>query len=231
MSTKKLERFAGDSTLMDRFYRLMKFSSTRRTMLVHITNKCNLRCRGCWFYEDGFDKNIREVTELEKWYVFAKSEANRGINTAVLIGGEPTLYPERIAAVRQHIPCITVSTNGEIPLSSIDFPDATVALTMFRGGEIDDRIRAIRPNNRVFTSLFDKVLNNYRNDRRAGFVYGLASSAIEHIRPTVQKIGDAGLRVTFNFYRDYTKHTLETADQERRLITRRFLSLKTFPIQ
>jgi hypothetical protein len=227
--SNNLKRFGGDKELRDRFFRLMKYSAWRRTMLVHITNKCNLRCRGCWFFEDGFDRNVIEETEPEKWREFAHREALRGINTAVLIGGEPTLYPQRIASIRERIPCVTVSTNGEVLLSKVDFPDVTIALTMFGGIKTDAKIRAIRYNGKPFSGLMDRVLQNYQHDQRAGFVYGLSSLAIDEIRPTVRIVQDAGLRVTFNFYRDFCNGSLETEEQERRLIDEAMAVADAFP--
>ena len=229
MSTKTDRLFGGDTDLEARFKRLISFSSDKRTILVHMTNQCNLRCNGCWFFHEQFDQRTQEIREIERWRSFARKEAERGTTVGLLIGGEPTLYPERIAVMRSEIPYLTVSSNGEVPLSQIDFPDVTVALTLFGGYKSDDEYRAIRSNGRRFSGLFSKVLENYRYDPRAGFVYAVNFNAIDEIEDTVKRIRDNGLRVLFNFYRDFSNHEVETADQEMALLERTLEVRQQYP--
>jgi len=220
MANKTDRLFGGDSELEARFKHLISFSSDKRTTLMHITNNCNLRCKDCWFFVEKFDQRTSEIREIERWQAFAEKEALRGATVGLLIGGEPTLYPNRIAAIHSAIPYITVSSNGEIPLSKTDFPDVTVALTLFGGYLSDDRIRAIRSNGKRFSGLFQKVLDNYRYDHRAGFVYAVNYDAIDEIEETVKRIQDNGLRLLFNFYRNFSQHEVETEDQEMALLER-----------
>lgn len=229
MSNKTDRLFGGDSELEARFKRVISFSSDKRTMLVHMTNQCNLRCKDCWFFIEQFDQKNQEIREIERWDAFARQEAERGTTVGLLIGGEPTLHPNRIAAIRNHIPYVTVSSNGEIPLSRTDFPDTTVALTLFGGYKTDDEYRAIRSNGQRFSGLFNKVLDNYRHDPRAGFVYAVNYNAIDEIEETVKRIQDNGLRVLFNFYRDFTHHEVETEDQEMALLERTLLMKQKYP--
>ena len=47
-----LARRAGideDSALLDRFVRVSDFGSGVRASEYHVTNACNIRCKGCWF--------------------------------------------------------------------------------------------------------------------------------------------------------------------------------------
>ena len=229
MATKTDRLFGGDAELEARFKQLISFSSDKRTMLVHMTNQCNLRCEGCWFYLEKFDQKNQEVREIERWRAFARNEAERGTTVGLLIGGEPTLHPDRIAAIRAEIPYITISSNGEIPLSRTDFPDTTVALTLFGGFQSDDKLRAIRSNGKRFSGLFQHVLENYRYDPRAGFVYAVSFDAIDEIEETVKRIQDNGLRVLFNFYRDFTNHEIETEDQEMALLERTLEVKQKYP--
>ena len=229
MSTKTDRLFGGDTELEARFKRLISFSSDKRTILVHMTNQCNLRCNGCWFFLEQFDQRTHEIREIERWRDFARQEAERGTTVGLLIGGEPTLFPERIAAMRGEIPYLTVSSNGEVPLSQVDFPDVTVALTLFGGYKSDDEYRAIRSNGKRFSGLFPKVLENYRYDPRAGFVYAVNFNAIDEIEDTVKRIQDNGLRVLFNFYRDFSNHEVETADQEMALLDKTLEVRQKYP--
>jgi organic radical activating enzyme len=229
MSSKTDRLFGGDSELEARFKRLISFTSDKRTTLIHITNQCNLRCKDCWFFVEKFDQRCQEVREIERWDTFAQQQAERGTTVALLIGGEPTLRPNRIAAIRNHIPYTTVSSNGEIPLSRTDFPDTTIALTLFGGYRTDDDYRAIRSNKTRFNGLFSKVLNNYRYDPRAGFVYAVNYHAIDEIEETVKRIQDNGLRVLFNFYRDFSQREVETEDQEMALLEKTLYVKQKYP--
>jgi hypothetical protein len=40
----------GDEALLQRFRAVRSFSRSVRASEYHITNACNLRCRGCWFF-------------------------------------------------------------------------------------------------------------------------------------------------------------------------------------
>jgi hypothetical protein len=189
--------------LAARLVRLREFGRRVRTTEVHLTNACNLRCRGCWFFAYDFDGATREARAPESWRLFAKEQAARGITSALLIGGEPTLYPERVAAFVDALPFVTISSNGLRALPREGFERVAVALTLFGGGALDDELRAVRPSGRPFAGLFETALANYRDDPRAHFIYALAPEAPHLVADTVLRIRDNGNRVTFNYYAAY----------------------------
>ncbi len=78
-----------------------------------------------------------------------------------------------------------------------------VGLTLFGGGDLDDKLRAIKPGGARFTGLFDTALRNYRDDPRAGFIYALTEDGVGFIEETVRRIGENGNRVQFNYYSPY----------------------------
>ena len=193
-----------DPALDRRFRRLMAFANGVRTSEYHLTNACNIRCEGCWFFEHGHDRETREVTDLEAWDAFVRAETDeRRITTALIIGGEPTLFPERIRSFVRHMKYVTVSSNGLQALPRDGFENVMVALTLFGGGPLDDKLRAIRVNGRRFDGLFDRALSNYGGDPRAGFVYALTEDGLPYVEETVRRIHENGNPVTFNFYSRY----------------------------
>ena len=197
-------RLAGDdAALLERFRAVRSFSRSIRASEYHITNACNLRCRGCWFFAFEFDKGTKDETRLDELRAFIERERARHINAALLIGGEPTLVPDRVAAFVDRMEYVTISTNGLRPLPVSGFERVSIGITLFGGGELDDRLRAVTPVGRQFTGLFDTVLRNYRNDRRAIFNYAVVVNGIEHIDETVRRIHDNGNVLTFNLYFDY----------------------------
>lgn len=79
-------------------YQLIKeFSRKIRASEYHITNACNIRCKGCWFFEHEFDVATKENKSKNDLDHFVAKEVRRGVNAPLLIGGEPTLFPKRVA--------------------------------------------------------------------------------------------------------------------------------------
>ncbi len=212
-------RLAGeDDALLRRFHAVRDFSRGIRASEVHLTNACNLRCRGCWFFTFGFDGQTKDQTDLSTLKAFIQRERARHVNAVLLIGGEPTLVPDRIRAFVEGMEYVTISTNGLRPLPREGFERVSVAVTLFGGGPVDDELRAIRPNGRTFTGLAETALRHYRHDARVFFIYAITGRALEYIEPTVRRIRDNGNRVTFNYYSEY--HTDEPLrhEHEQRLL-------------
>jgi uncharacterized Fe-S cluster-containing radical SAM superfamily protein len=197
----------GDEALLQRFRAVRSYSRSIRASEYHITNACNLRCRGCWFFTFGFDKETKDETDVRQLRDFIERERARHINTALLIGGEPTLVPERVMAFVERMDHVTISTNGLRPLPRASFERVSIGVTLFGGGSLDDELRAITPAGRRFSGLFETALRNYRDDPRAIFNYAVSGSGVQHIRGTVRQICDNGNRVTFNLYSGYNTDT------------------------
>lgn len=204
--------------LMRRFRAVRKEAKSMRSSLYHLTNKCNLRCKGCWFFECDFDTRVRELDDLEVWRRRVREEVARGINAPLLIGGEPSMFLDRIGLFMEYMPMVTVSTNGLKKIPFEGFESLTIAISLFGGGPLDDALRAIGPNGKTFTGLFDRSLKNYRNDDRAGFVYAITRDGIPYMEETVRRIGDNGNRVLFNYYADYGSSEVMRHDAEAELL-------------
>ncbi len=186
-----------------RFHALVAQGKSIRSSEYHLTNACNIRCEGCWFFVHGHDKETRDETDIRSLADFmGRERSRRGINTALVIGGEPTLFPDRLSAIVDCMKHVTISSNGIKKLPVEGFEQVAIGITLFGGGPQDDQLRGIRPDGRRFTGLFDQALAHYYQDPRAGFVYALTLDGIEHIEDTVRRIHLNGNVVTFNhFYR------------------------------
>ncbi len=81
------------------------------TIAFHLTDRCNLRCRGCHW----FSSPVREVEEVEGEHYIRWVEKNRRrIGAIKLSGGEPTLYKDFLTLVN-HLPKdlpLIINTNG-----------------------------------------------------------------------------------------------------------------------
>ena len=198
-----LDILDGDHRYLERWSRLKKLMRNIRTSEFHVTNACNLRCKGCWFFEYEFDKRTRDVKDIETLNTLLRNERTRGVNAALVSGGEPTLFPRRIAAFVDHMDYVTVATNGLRKLPTQGFEQVTLRVALFGGSRLDDELRAIKPGGRRFTGLLDESLKNYKQDPRAFFLFAITEDGIDQIEEAVKRIGDNGNRLHFSFYSKY----------------------------
>lgn len=198
-----LNLLGGDVEYLERYHRVKALSRKVRASEYLLTNACNIRCEGCWFFEHDFDKGTQELKSADEVRAFAQRERERGITYSIIIGGEPTLIPDRVAAFVDVMDYVTISTNGLRRLPREGFEDVAVQISLFGGGKLDDQLRAIKPGGQRFTGLFEQALRNYEGDPRACFVYAITEDGVDYIADTVRRIHENGNRVSFNFYSKY----------------------------
>lgn len=157
-----------------------------RSSIYDVTNRCNLRCQGCFFFSSGEDKIGREENDIGKWESFIESEKERGVNLAILIGGEPTLCMDRIEAFYSRLPTFCAS-NGLIKVPRDRFPDLMVGISLW-GDEEDERILRGK-------DTFSVSRKNYEGDPHTYYLYTLTPKQIGKTASVIQKIKDAGLKV------------------------------------
>jgi hypothetical protein len=164
------------------------------------------------------------VTDLEEWREFARRERARGISLAILIGGEPSLFPGRLSVFVEEMPYVWLSTNGVKQIPVEGFEKVAVSVTLFGGGALDDELRGILPGGRRTSGLFETALKNYHNDKRVFFVYALSPDSSPHVEDVVRRIGDNGNQVLFNYYSPYdnpdSPDTKAIQEKEKRLLER-----------
>jgi len=109
-----------DPQWYERYKRISKLNI--RSSIYDVTNRCNLRCKGCFFYSSGEHRAAEEEMDIRKWETFIDQEKQRGVNLAILIGGEPTLCLDRVEAFYKRLPTFC-ATNGLIRVPRDRFPD------------------------------------------------------------------------------------------------------------
>lgn len=212
------ELLVGRPDLADRLSAVRDMGRRVRACEVHLTTNCNIRCKGCWYFEGGFDTALPETRDLGVINAFVDKLVADGVTQATLIGGEPTLVQSRITPFVEKIPYITISTNGLRPLPMDGFENVGLAVSLFGGGPLDDELRAHRPNGSSFTGLFETSLGHYRGDPRVTFVLALNEDGLDYVEPTIRAIADNGNLVSFNFYSAYgTDHPLRMDSEQRTL--------------
>ncbi|MEV4091139.1 radical SAM protein [Streptosporangium saharense] len=215
--------------LADRVQAIREMGRRVRACEVHLTTTCNIRCKGCWYFEGGFDAAVPETSDIGLIRAFVERLDASGVTQATLIGGEPTLVLNRVQPFVERLPYITVSTNGLRPLPKEGFENVAVAISLFGGGPLDDDLRAHRPNGSTFTGLFEKALGHYRDDPRVTFVFALSEDGLDHVEPTVRAIADNGNQVTFNFYSAHGTDNPLRIENEKRTLAEALRVRELFP--
>ncbi|MAE75975.1 MAG: radical SAM protein [Planctomycetes bacterium] len=78
-------------------------------LYISITNKCNLRCQGCWVDVAHPQSNI-SFEELDRLITNAKKHGNRFFG---ILGGEPFMHPDLMRVLAAHPDCyFQIFTNG-----------------------------------------------------------------------------------------------------------------------
>lgn len=224
-----LELGEAEPELLDRLVRLREIGRSVRNTEIHLTNSCNIRCKGCWFFEYGFDERTDDERDLGELRSFVERLREGGTTSALLIGGEPTLVPARVAVFMELMDYTTLSTNGLRRMPRDGFEDVAIGISLFGGGPLDDELRAIRPNGSRFEGLFEKALANYRDDDRATFVFAVTEPGVSYIYDTVSRISDNGNQVTFNFYSAYDTDSPLKVDDSKRLLDEALRTKEAFP--
>jgi len=166
-----------------------------RAILVDITHVCNLRCKGCYFFEEEMD--AREAPEDEAVFdAFVASEHARGTNFVTIVGGEPSLQLPRVKKLHDKF-FATVVTNGLNKIPHEGFENMSIGLSVWGDHATDTRLRG---NGKI--PVFAKALANYRDDARAIWYYTTTPQNAGEIESVVSQIVENGNYVTFNFYGD-----------------------------
>ena len=156
-----------------------------RSSIYDVTNRCNLRCKGCFFFSSG-EHQVTEEMDIQKWEQFIDKEKERGVNLAILIGGEPTLCMDRVEAFYKRLPTYC-ATNGLIKVSRDKFPDMMVGISLW-GGSADEKLLRGR-------DTFAISSGNYGGDPYTYYLYTITPRQVGKIEPVIKRIADVGLKV------------------------------------
>jgi MoaA/NifB/PqqE/SkfB family radical SAM enzyme len=173
-----------DEQWYERYKRISKLNI--RSSIYDITNRCNLRCKGCFFFSSDEHTVAEEQRDIKKWEAFIDKEKERGVNLAILIGGEPTLCLDRLEAFYQRLPSFC-ATNGLIKVPRDRFPDMMVGISLW-GSEEDEKVLRGK-------DTFSISSKNYAGDPYTYYLYTITPKQIGKTEKIIRKIQDAGLKV------------------------------------
>lgn len=173
-----------DDAWHQRYKRISKLNI--RSSIYDVTNRCNLRCKGCFFFSSGEHEAAREENDLSRWEAFIDSEMARGVNLAILIGGEPTLCLDRVEAFYRRLPTFC-ATNGIIKIPRDRFPDMMIGISLW-GDEADEKLLRGK-------DAFSISSKHYAGDPYTYYLYTLTPRQLGKTERVIRKIHDAGLKV------------------------------------
>ncbi len=173
-----------DQDWHERYKRISKLNI--RSSIYDVTNQCNLRCKGCFFFSSDEHKAAAEEKDIKKWNAFIEREKDRGVNLAILIGGEPTLHLDRVDAFYKRLSTFC-ATNGLIKIPRERFPDLMLGISLW-GDEADEK--TLRGKD-----TFSISSKNYEGDPNVYYLYTLTPNQIGKIERIIRKIRDVGLKV------------------------------------
>ena len=173
-----------DAHWHERYRRISKLNI--RSSIYDVTNRCNLRCKGCFFFSSDEHTVADEERDIEQWEAFIDKEMERGVNLAILIGGEPTLCMDRLEAFYKRLPSFC-ATNGLIKVPRDRFPDMMVGISLW-GSEEDEKV--LRGKDTF--SISSKI---YAGDPYTYYLYTITPKQIGKTEKIIKKIHDVGLKV------------------------------------
>jgi MoaA/NifB/PqqE/SkfB family radical SAM enzyme len=189
---KKQEKFSeiiADPTVRERWEKVRKYFFLREST-YDMTNRCNIRCEGCYYYE-GDKQFAPENKSPDAWRNLMDEEKKRGITYVVLAGAEPSLAPELCEICFQKIPLGAIATNGLkfIP-EAINYK---IHISVWGNDETSFKTRRAK-------DMLLRQIENYRDDPRAVYVYTFTSENIRQAREIAQILAENQCRLTFNVF-------------------------------
>lgn len=181
--------------LLSRLYRAVRRAGPLRSISVDLTHACNIRCSGCYFFAEGMDR-FRTPAHGAAFDAFVARERARGTNFVTIVGGEPSLVPDRLRALYASFR-LSVATNGMRRIPPAGLENLPIGVSVWGDHPTDRRLRG---GGRV--DVFAQALRNYRNDSRAFFYYTVAPGYAQEVASVVEQCVQNGNRVLFNFYGD-----------------------------
>jgi hypothetical protein len=163
----------------------------RKPTFYEVTQRCNLKCEGCYYFEGGISNPVPDEGTLAAWEEFFAAEARRHVTMAYFVGAEPALEQERLMAAAPWFPYGNVGTNGTIAIDrAIPF---RIGVSVWAGDDATDR--KLRGG-----AVFRKAFKNYAGDPRAIILYTLSAWNLNGVRTVAEMCRDHGLPLTFNMY-------------------------------
>ena len=207
----KFSEILADHKIRERWEKVRKYFFLREST-YDMTNRCNIRCEGCYYYE-GDKQFARENNDPAAWRKLMRAEKARGITYVVLAGAEPSMVPGRCDVCYQEMPLGTIASNGlKFIHESINYK---IHISVWGNDETSLKIRGAK-------NMLVKQIENYKGDPRAIFVYTFTRDNIDQIYEVTGILVEHDCKLTFNIfsapvgYDGPLRHTAASLDYARK---------------
>lgn len=185
----KFSEILADRVVRERWEKVRSYFFLREST-YDMTNRCNIRCEGCYYYE-GEKRFAEENRDPAAWRSLMQSERARGITYVVLAGAEPSLVPELCEACFGEMPLGTIASNGlKLIPRSVDY---RIHVSVWGNDLTSLKIRHAR-------DMLPRQIENYGGDPRAVFVYTFTRENIDQVYEVAESLVENGCRLTFNVF-------------------------------
>lgn len=208
MPSRVIESYLKDAQIRKKWNKIRSLQESIRISGYDITNQCNLKCEGCFFFEGDLSSHYNSAKSLQEYKEFFAAEKKRGITYPHFAGAEPALVQDRLRIAAEIWRQGLIYSNGTKKIeASLPF---MIHISVWGGLETDRRLRGAK--------VLERAIENYRGDDRAIFLYTINPQNIADIAEVVKIIHDNGLRISFNHFsssRQY-KQKVSTNDKQHR---------------
>ena len=138
-----------------------------KTVIVELTNRCNLKCRMCSIWEEHPKRDF----DIRLFKHLVMDPSMRGVRCLAFTGGEPFLIPSlqgyyRIAQTYLPNAYVSVSSNGYDTKRILSFlrhvnPRRTSVTLSFDGLRSHDRIRCVRDSRKILELTARKIRQDF----------------------------------------------------------------------
>ncbi len=191
---EKMNFYLQDSFLLS-LYNEIREAGPLRSITVDITHACNLRCKGCYFFEEDMNQHSSPKEDFE-FDRFIEKEKARGTNFITVLGGEPAIVPGRLKKLYDNFQILTF-TNGYKLIPYGGFEDMTIALSLWGDHELDKELRGNGKKD-----VFSQSLKNYKDDPRVIWYYTTTPGRHYEIEHVTEKCINNGNFLQFSYYED-----------------------------
>ena len=185
----KFSDIIADPVVKERWEKVRKYFFLREST-YDMTNRCNIKCDGCYYYEG--DKQFTvENNSPEEWRTLMKKEKERGITYVVLAGAEPSLVSDLCQVCFEEMPLGSIASNGfkKIP-ESVGYK---IHISVWGNDTTSLEVRNAK-------NLLMKQIENYKGDPRAVFVYTFTKKNIDDIYEVMETLAANECKATFNMF-------------------------------
>lgn len=194
----RVEDYLQGDALAIELYSQLQAIPAMRSIVMDITHKCNIRCTGCYFFEEEMDQFKKPDTEKE-FDEFIAAEKARGTTYMTVAGGEPALMLDRLRKLHRNFRVMPF-TNGLKKIPVEGFETMPIALSVWGGHETDKMLRGGGKKD-----IFAKALQHYKNDARVTWYYTTTAGNADEIEDVTEEIVANGNLLMYSFYEDHTK--------------------------